>query len=98
MKYIISNNQKKLILENNLTLDDEYKIVKKFIEKSPPKLPDWVYGLEVEKPKFGKQVMVIAKLEGKVFSSQVEKLLDGLWERIYTYTGIPVAVDTQSNN
>ncbi len=87
MKYLITEEQYKTVDEK---LDKEFELVKNFLERIPPKFPDYLLELKIYKPKFNSDVMVLGVFKKQTPNSKIEEILDRLWERIYNYLDITV--------
>ena len=87
MKYLITEEQYKTVDEK---LENEFVVVKDFLEKIPLRFPDYVKELKIYKPKFGTEVIVFVVFEKGTPRFKIEEILDRLWDRVYDYTNITV--------
>jgi len=93
MKYLITSRQYELLKEQDSdVIETQFDIVSRFLNILKPKLPNWAKGVEVKKPRFEDQVVIVLNINGKPKSFEIEETLDKLWKKIYDYTNIPVAV------
>lgn len=99
MKYIISLKQYKVIVEEDSDkIETQFDVVKRFLSILKPKLPSWAKGVEVKKPRFEDQVVIVLNIIERPKSFEIEETLDKLWKKIYDYTNIPVAVTYKVEN
>lgn len=101
VKIQISTNQLNKILteSKDLTIEEEFKIVKKFIDSNIIKLPEEVKKLEVQldvndmgNDWIHKNIVLKIFFNGelKLSNSKLDSIGDEIWKKIYDFTGVPV--------